>query len=157
MSLIENNDLIDGVKIISLNQIIDERGKVMHMLKRTDKHFIDFGEIYFSTCWPGTVKAWHKHTKMTVNNCIVSGRAKLVIYDPREDSNTHGKIMEIFLGEDNYKLVQIPPGLINGYKSYGDKLTILANCANIPHDPQEMIKIDPFENDIPYNWNLNHS
>ncbi len=57
MSLIENNDLIDGVKIISLNQIIDERGKVMHMLKRTDKHFIDFGEIYFSTCWPGTVKA----------------------------------------------------------------------------------------------------
>ena len=93
---------------------------------------------------------------MTVNNAIVSGRAKLVIYDPRENSKTKGNLMEIFLGEDNYKLVQIPPGLANGYKSFGDKLTILANCANLPHDPDEMIKIDPFDNDIPYDWGLKH-
>lgn len=157
MSKLNNNQIIDGVKIFPLSQIIDERGKVMHMLKKTDDHFVGFGEIYFSTCWPGAIKAWHQHTKMTVNNCIVSGRAKLVIYDPRKDSKTFGNIMEIFLGEDNYKLVQISPGLINGYKSYGDKLTILANCADMPHDPNEMIKIDPFENDIPYNWELKHS
>ena len=41
-------------------------------------------------------------------------------------------------------------------KSFGDKLTILANCANLPHDPDEMIKIDPFDNDIPYDWGLKH-
>ena len=147
---------IDGVKIIPLRQIIDERGKIMHMMKSTDSHFEKFGEIYFSTCWPNTVKAWHIHKRMTVNNAIVSGRAKLVIYDPRENSKTKGNLMEIFLGEDNYKLVQIPPGLANGYKSFGDKLTILANCANLPHDPDEMIKIDPFDNDIPYDWELKH-
>ena len=82
---------IDGVKIIPLRQIIDERGKIMHMMKSTDSHFEKFGEIYFSTCWPNTVKAWHIHKRMTVNNAIVSGRAKLVIYDPREDSKTKGK------------------------------------------------------------------
>ncbi len=150
------NISIDGVKIIQLRQIIDERGKIMHMMKSTDAHFEKFGEIYFSTCWPNTIKAWHIHQKMTVNNAIVSGRAKLVIYDSREESKTKGNLMEIFLGEDNYKLVQIPPGLANGYKSYGDKLTILANCANLPHDPDEMIKIDPFKNDIPYDWGLKH-
>ena len=150
------NISIDGVKIIPLRQIIDERGKIMHMMKSTDSHFEKFGEIYFSTCWPNTIKAWHIHKRMTVNNAIVSGRAKLVIYDPRENSQTKGNLMEIFLGEDNYKLVQIPPGLANGYKSFGDKLTILANCANLPHDPDEMIKIDPFNNDIPYDWNLKH-
>ncbi len=150
------NITIDGVKIIPLRQIIDERGKIMHMMKSTDDHFEKFGEIYFSTCWPNTIKAWHIHKRMTVNNAIVSGRAKLVIYDTRENSKTKGNLMEIFLGEDNYKLVQIPPGLANGYKSFGDKLTILANCANLPHDPDEMIKIDPFKNDIPYDWGLKH-
>ena len=50
--------MIDGVKIVPLRQIVDERGKIMHMLKATDPHFIKFGEIYFSCAWPGTVKAW---------------------------------------------------------------------------------------------------
>ena len=53
--------MIDGVKIVPLRQIVDERGKIMHMLKATDPHFIEFGEIYFSCAWPGTVKAWHIH------------------------------------------------------------------------------------------------
>ena len=147
---------ITDLKIIDLKQIIDERGKIMHLMKSTDKHFVGFGEIYFSTCWPGTVKAWHIHKSMIVNNAVISGRAKLVIYDCREGSSTYGELEEIFLGEDNYKLVQIPPGVANGYKSYGSNLTILANCASIPHDPNEMIKIDPFNNDIPYNWDLKH-
>ena len=51
--------MIDGVKIIPLKQIADERGKIMHMMKCTDAHFIRFGEIYFSCAWPGVVKAWH--------------------------------------------------------------------------------------------------
>jgi hypothetical protein len=33
----------------------------------------------------------------------------------------------------------------------------MANCADIPHDKSELIYIDPFKNDIPYNWNLTHS
>jgi len=44
--------MIHGVKIIPLRQVVDERGKIMHMLKATDPHFIKFGEIYFSCAWP---------------------------------------------------------------------------------------------------------
>ena len=32
--------MIDGVKIVPLRQIVDERGKIMHMVKATDEHFI---------------------------------------------------------------------------------------------------------------------
>ena len=146
--------MIDGVKIIPLKQINDERGKIMHMLKSTDEHFTQFGEIYFSCAWPGTIKAWHIHKSMTLNNAVISGRAKLVLYDDRNDSPTKGELMELFIGEDNYSLVQIPPGILNGYKAFGDKLVILANCATEPHDPNEILYIDPFNNDIPYNWDL---
>ena len=89
---------IDGVKIVPLRQIIDERGKIMHMMKATDPHFIKFGEIYFSCAWPGTVKAWHIHTSMTINNAVLSGRAKLVMYDMREGSSTKGELQEVFFG-----------------------------------------------------------
>jgi dTDP-4-dehydrorhamnose 3,5-epimerase len=148
--------MIDGVKVIPLRQIADERGKIMHMLKATDSHFAGFGEIYFSCAWPGTVKAWHIHQRMTVNNAVLSGRAKLVMYDLREASPTRGELQEVFFGEDNYCLVQIPPGIANGYKAYGDRQVILANCASTPHDPLEMLR-RPFDDpSIPYDWSLRH-
>ena len=148
--------MIKGVKIIPLKQILDERGKVMHMLKCTDSHFEKFGEIYFSVAFPGAIKAWHKHSTMTLNNAVISGNAKLVLYDARKDSPTKGELMELFIGEGNYCLVKIPPGIINGYKAYGDKPVILANCATEPHDTDEIIRIDPFDKDIPYDWKLKH-
>ena len=146
--------MIDGVKVIPLKQINDERGKIMHMLKSTDDHFTQFGEIYFSCAWPGTIKAWHIHKSMTLNNAVISGHAKLVLYDDRNVSPTKGELMELFIGEDNYSLVQIPPGILNGYKAFGNKLVVLANCASEPHDPDEILYIDPFNNDIPYSWDL---
>lgn len=148
--------MIDGVKIIPLRQIADERGKIMHMLKATDEHFIAFGEIYFSCAWPGTIKAWHVHRSMTINNAVISGRAKLVLYDLREGSRTKGELQEVFFGEDNYVLVQVPPGVANGYKAYGDKLVILANAATEPHAQAELERIDPFTSAIPYDWSLRH-
>ncbi len=153
---VKNGASIDGVKIIPLRQIVDERGKIMHMMKATDPHFQSFGEIYFSTAWPGTIKAWHIHQTMTINNAVISGRAKLVMYDLRPGSPTKGTLQEVFIGEDNYCLVQIPPGIANGYKAYGDKQVVLANCASEPHDPQEMLRLDPLTPEIPYDWAVKH-
>lgn len=147
---------IDGVVVSPRARICDERGKVMHMLKSTDPTFTRFGEIYFSCAYPGVIKAWHIHREMTLNNCVVSGMVKLVCYDSREGSRTKGNLMEIFIGEDNYCVVQIPPGVCNGYKPYGDKMAILANCADMPHRKDEIMYIDPFRNDIPYDWNLKY-
>ncbi len=148
--------MIDGVKVVPLRQIVDERGKIMHMLKATDPHFVSFGEIYFSCAWPGVIKAWHIHKSMTVSNAVVSGRARLVMYDLRPDSPTKGELQEVFFGEDNYVLVQIPPGIANGYKAYGDKMVIMANAASEPHRPDEMDRLDPFTPDIPFDWSLAH-
>ncbi len=46
--------MIHGVKIIPLGRSWMNAGKIMHMMKATDPHFIKFGEIYFSCAWPGT-------------------------------------------------------------------------------------------------------
>ena len=147
---------IDGVKVVPLRRICDERGQIMHILKQTDPHFTQFGEVYLSCGYPGVVKAWHIHKEMTLNNVCIVGMIKLVLFDGRDGSPTKGNLMECFVGENNYCLVQIPPGIINGYKAYGDKMAMLANCASMPHDPAELIYIDPFKNDIPYIWDVKH-
>ena len=148
--------MIDGVLVVPLKQIHDERGKVMHMLRSDDKHFEKFGEIYFSVVYPGAIKGWHLHKEMGLNYAVISGMVKLVLYDNREDSPTKGEVMELFIGDDNYVLVHIPPRIINGFKGIGNKPSIVANCATIPHAPNEIIRIDPFDKNVPYDWDLKH-
>ncbi|OGC04142.1 dTDP-4-dehydrorhamnose 3,5-epimerase [candidate division WOR-1 bacterium RIFOXYA12_FULL_43_27] len=148
--------MIDGVKIIQLRKIPDERGMIMHMLKSTDPHFEKFGEVYFSVAYPGVIKGWHLHTKQTQFYAVISGMIKLVLFDERKDSKTKGELMEIFTGEDNYQLIRIPVGVVNGYKTIGVKPAIVANCADLPHEPDEMLRYDPLKNHIKYDWGLKH-
>lgn len=144
--------MIDGVKITPLRQIPDERGKVMHMLRNDSEAFVAFGEIYFSCIYPGVVKAWHIHRRMTLNYAVPHGNIKLVLYDDREGSATRGEVQEIFLGPDNYCLVTIPPMVWNGFKGIGTQTGIVANCSTIPHDPGEIERLDPTDQSIPYDW-----
>ncbi len=145
---------IDGVKVIALARIPDERGTIYHMLKRTDPHFTSFGEVYFSTVYPGVVKGWHRHKNMTLHYACIHGRVKLVIYDERESSKTKGELMELFLGPDNYSLVVIPPDLWNGFKGMGDEPAIIADVIDIPHVEANSIRIDPHQSHIPYDWSV---
>jgi len=148
--------MIEGVVVKKLDVIADERGSVMHMLRSDDPEFEAFGEIYFSTVFPGVVKGWHLHRRMTLNYTVVSGMIKLVLFDDRPASSTRGKVEEVFIGEQNYALVKIPPEVWNGFKGIGVKPAIVANCATLPHDPEEIVRLDPMSGEIPYDWQLVH-
>ena len=146
--------MISGVVISPLDQIFDERGKVMHMLRKDSPNFSNFGEIYFSCTFPGVVKAWHLHREMTLNYAVIHGQVKLVLYDDREGSSTSGTVQEIFLSPENYMLVTVPPKVWNGFKCIGTETAILANCASMPHDPDEIERASPTDNRFPYTWSI---
>ena len=44
----------------------------------------------------------------------------------------------------------------NGFKGIGVVPSIVANCASIPHDPNEIIRKLPFDKSIPYDWGIKH-
>lgn len=144
--------MIEGVEVIPLKRIPDERGTIFHMLRRTEPHFREFGEIYFSSVYPGVVKGWHRHEEMTLNYACIFGRIKLVMFDDRNDSRTRGTLMEVFLGPDDYSLVVIPPLLWNGFKGMSDPYAIVANCCTHAHGATRSERLDPFRNHIPYDW-----
>ena len=148
--------MIEGVKITPLKQIFDERGKVMHMLREDSAVFERFGEIYFSCTNPGAIKAWHLHKKMTLNYAVIYGEIKCVLCDDRPDSATRGYVEEYFLSPENYSLITVPPLVWNGFKGIGQKISIVANCATIPHDPLEIERKSAFDPSIPYDWQIMH-
>ena len=146
--------MIEGVNIVNLRKIPDERGCILHMLRADSESYTKFGEIYFSIAYPGVIKGWHEHTLQTQNYAVVQGMIKLVLFDNRENSKTYKKIIEIFTGEQNYQLITIPPGVINGYKCIGTESCLVANCADMPYKDGEMIRYDPLNSFINYNWDL---
>ena len=144
--------MIEGVKIIPLRIIPDERGAIMHGV-RSDNILNDFGEVYFSKVYFQAIKAWHVHETLILNYICVFGQIKLVLHDLRENSTTKGETQEIFMGMDNYCLVHIPPGIANGTKGLWDPYSIVCNVASEPHDPGiQYRRIHPDEGIIDYNW-----
>jgi dTDP-4-dehydrorhamnose 3,5-epimerase len=147
---------IDGLRITPLRRIPDERGAIFHMLRCDSDGFERFGEIYFSMVYPGAIKAWHLHKEMTLNYAVPVGMIKLVCYDARDGSPTQGNLVELHVGALNYVLVTIPPRVWNGFKGAGDQPALVANCATVPHHPDEIERLDPFAPDIPYDWSIRH-
>jgi dTDP-4-dehydrorhamnose 3,5-epimerase len=148
--------MIEGVKVKKLRVIPDERGYLMEMLRCDDEMFTKFGQVYVTVTYPGVVKAWHYHTHQSDNIVAVKGMLKLVLYDPRKDSPTHGEIDEFFIGEHNPILVHVPNGVYHGWKGIGAESAMVVNTVTEPYNyehPDEQRL--PYNTDqIPYDWSI---
>jgi dTDP-4-dehydrorhamnose 3,5-epimerase len=145
-----------GVKILPRRKIVDDRGAIFHMLRADEPDFQKFGEIYFSKVHPGVVKAWHHHSRITLNYFVVVGSIQLALWDGREGSPTFGRTETHYLDEQSSQLLIVPPGVWNGFKGLGPTSSILANCATEPHDPEEITRRPYDDRQIGYDWALQH-
>ncbi len=146
--------MIEGVVFHPLRQFIDDRGRTMHMLRRDDSHFREFGEIYFSGIHQGKVKGWYLHRLKTLNYAVPVGRVRVVIYDDREGSPSRGQIDEHVLGEEpeSYELLTIPPLLWYGLQGLAPGMSLIANCSDLPNDQAESDRKPLDSPDVPYRW-----
>ncbi|HWO56232.1 MAG TPA: dTDP-4-dehydrorhamnose 3,5-epimerase family protein [bacterium] len=132
----------------------DDRGRLFEILRHDDREFIRFGQVYVTTAFPGVVKAWHFHRKQTDFFCIIQGKARFALYDPRPDSPTRGQVDEVLCDGDRPQLIVIPNLVYHGFKNIGDIDVICINCPTESYDaadPDEE-RLDPYANDIPYDW-----
>lgn len=143
---------IEGVELIPLGAFPDDRGTVFRMLRVSDPHFRGFGEIYFSSVYPGVVKAWKRHHSLTASYVCVHGLVRMVLFDERPTSGSRGRVAEVLLGPSEYRLLIVPPGVWNGFVGLAEPLSIVANLASEEYDPAEFDRIDPHAPEIPYRW-----
>ncbi len=150
--------MIEGVKVRRLRLIPDERGYLMEMLRSDWEEYDRFGQVYVTAAYPGVVKAWHYHELQTDHFVCVHGMAKIVLYDRRKDSPTHGELNEFFIGELNPCLIKIPPSVVHGFKGMGQDVALIVNV------PTELYNYDdpdehrlPYDaEEIPYDWSVEY-
>jgi len=146
--------MIEDVKTKNLKVIPDERGRLMEILRQDDNLFLKFGQVYMTTTYPKVVKAWHIHEKQADNVACIHGMIKLVLYDPRKKSSTYKEVNQFLIGIHNPMLVQIPAGVYHGWMCVSQEEAIIVNIPteiyNYEHPDEQ--RLDPHDNDIPYNW-----
>jgi dTDP-4-dehydrorhamnose 3,5-epimerase len=148
--------LIEGVIVTPLRQISHPKGDVYHAMKCVDPGFMGFGEAYFSSIIQGLIKAWKRHSRMTLNLVCMVGKIHFVLYDGREGSSTFGRFMEVTLSPESpelYRRLTIPPGVWMAFIGVGEGKSMLLNVADIPHDPAEQVNIPIEESNIVFDFN----
>lgn len=133
-----------GVKITTLKCIETPQGRVLHGIKRSNSTFVEFGEAYFSSIFPGAIKGWKKHNKMTLNLVVPVGLVRFVIFENSEfgDIELNSEPIDVVLGSENYSRLTIPPGLWVGFQGVSDEESLLLNVASHEHDPSEVNALD---------------
>jgi len=146
--------MIDGVITRKLRLIPDERGRLMEILRRDDDFFVQFGQVYLTTTYPGVVKAWHYHKRQDDFITCVKGMLKLALFDDRDGSATKGEVNEFFIGDYNPMIVKVPKMVYHGWKCVSVEEALVINVPTEPYDrdnPDEF-RLDPHENHVPYKW-----
>jgi dTDP-4-dehydrorhamnose 3,5-epimerase len=139
---------LDDIIVTPLKQIETAGGDVMHALKESDLGYAGFGEAYFSWISEGAVKAWKRHTRMTMNVVVPVGHVRFVFCAISASGSKEFRVEEF--GQDSYVRVTVPPRIWFGFQGLGAKKNLVLNVASIPHDPNEVERLT--QSDITYDW-----
>jgi len=137
------------ILVTPLQKIKTTGGDVVHAMKQNDLGYTGFGEAYFSWVSAGAVKAWKRHTRMTMNLVVPVGQVRFVFRCVNADGVEEFRVEDI--GVDRYARLTVPPGIWAGFQGLSTHQSLVLNIASIPHDPNEIERLAL--SDINYTWN----
>jgi len=108
---------IQGVVIKKLVKYADDRGFLTETIRADElPENIQPVMSYVSYTEPGISRGPHEHKEQTdIFSFLGPGNFKVKLWDNRNDSDTYGRFMVFYGGEDNPITLIIPPGVIHGY------------------------------------------
>jgi dTDP-4-dehydrorhamnose 3,5-epimerase len=137
---------IAGVRVLQLRKFADERGWFCELRRESWYRELSGGrgslQTNLSFSHAGVVRGlhWHRRGQDDLFFCPV-GRARVVLFDRREDSPTADTAWSIDIDEDNCLAVWIPGQVAHGFEALSD----LVFCYHVSEE------YDPAE---PDEWNL---
>ena len=136
-----------NIKVSKINKIELQEGDLYKFIDNKNKNFNEFGEVYFSSIKPKSVKAWKLHKKMTLNIVVPVGKVRFALFD-----DTEKKMFEVKIGQNDYKLLTIKPNTWYGFQGISNEISLVANLTDMRHDEKEMSRqSDDF---FPFDWSV---
>jgi dTDP-4-dehydrorhamnose 3,5-epimerase len=132
---------IEGVQIVDLARHHDDGGAMTELARLRGGvpealHGFEVRQINYSEIEPGSIKAFHLHTRQTdVWYVPPSDRVLVVLLDVRAGSATEGDQMRLVLGHGSSRLLRIPPGVAHGARNLGAALARIIYFVDRPFTP----------------------
>lgn len=141
--------MIHDVELKELEINSDVRGHLTEIWRSDWEFYAGEDEpamSYVSETYPGIIRAWHRHHCGQIDHFVVlSGKAKVGIYDDREGSPTQGELDTYIIGENNTNAIRVPGDCWHGFKAIGDERALMINFPTNLYDYD-----DPDEERLPY-------
>lgn len=130
---IENQ--IAGVQLRRLTSMSDGRGDLTVLMSDRFGESYRAPHVYLVTAAARSIRAWVYHKRQSDRLAYLHGRLRVVLYDLRPESATHGALNVIDVGKANKVLLTIPPFVAHAVQNLGDEDTIFVNMPTRAYDP----------------------
>ena len=147
--------MIDGVSVREVLHVPRDHGVITEMYRpEWDPSGLPVVHIYQSRLFPAAIGAWSCHAKTIDRLFVNQGHLKVVLYDGREDSPTHGRIMEMHVGDARPAFLVLPMGVWHGLQNLGSTDALLLNFPSRAYDyaDPDHWRLPYDSPDIPYTW-----
>ena len=147
---------IHDVVIKKLLTHSDDRGYFREVLREDDNLLTHFGQTSITKTYPGVIKAFHWHNQQDDIWYVVSGMARVVLYDRRPNSPTYKVTQVVYAGDDNPVSILIPIGIAHGYQVLGNQPVILFYHVTKAYDPKapDEERIEWNDPEIAFDWSI---
>lgn len=145
---------IEGLRLQRLLTRADARGDLTVLLSELKDMVTPPPHVYWVTAEPGSIRAWVYHKRQFDRLAYTNGDLRVVLYDLRPDSLTHGRLNIVDVGAANKVLLTIPPFVIHGVQNRGKQAATFINMPTRAYDPAQPDKSRlPFDHPgIPYRF-----
>ena len=130
---------IDGVLVREVRNVPKRDGLLTEVFRR---EWLPAGEALVDQVFrvrlePGGISAWHTHQHTTDRLFITDGMMRIVLYDARLASPTHGRVNELRFGLERPALVVVPPGIWHGIQNLSSTPSVVLNLVDRAYDYED--------------------
>ena len=148
---------IEGVQVERLTPYTDHRGHLTQIMNSVSGIWDEpVVHAYHCTVRPGRIKGWGMHHRQGDRHYAFAGEGRMVLYDGRKDSPTHGQFAQVHFSDASRGVLYIPPGVWHAAQATGDRDWEMVNFPTRPYDNEnpDKYRIDPHSGEIPFDFTL---
>jgi dTDP-4-dehydrorhamnose 3,5-epimerase len=146
---------IEGVVAREVLHVLRDHGVITENYRSEwDPTGLPLVQVYQSRLFPGAIGAWSCHATSIDRLFVNQGHVKIVLYDAREDSPTHGRLMELHVGDARPTFLVVPPGVWHGLQNLGSTDALMLNFPSKAYDYEnpDHYRLAWDSEEIPYRW-----
>ena len=146
---------IAGVTVREVLHVPRDHGVITEVFRpEWDPTGLPIVHLYQSRLFPGAIGAWSCHAKNIDRLFVNQGHLKIVLFDARDDSETHGHLMELHVGDARPAFLVIPPDIWHGLQNLGSSDALMLNLPTKAYDYEDPdhYRLPWNTPEIPYTW-----